>query len=117
MIKAVAWLRKCIDVLLKRVTSGVLMAKNHQQAENIINHYVQFQAYPDDISRLSNNQALLKSSNMRSLMPRLDDEGLLVVSGRLKQAEMPLHHREPYSIPHNSDVSVKLLSQHGTSWC
>ena len=64
---------------------------------NTIIHHVQLQAYPYNISRLSNNQVLLKSStcNLRSLMPRLDDEGLLVVSGCLKQAEMPLHGREP----------------------
>ena len=122
MIKAVAWLIQCRNVLLERDTYGVLVSKNLQQAENIIIHHVQFQAYPDDISGLSNNQALLKSSNLRSLMHRLDDEGLLVVSGRLKQAEMPLHHREPYVIPHNSDVSVKIaryyhnMAHHGVEW-
>ena len=103
MIKTVAWLIKCRNVLLKRDTSGVLMMpKNLQQAENIIIHHFQFQAYPYDISRLSNNQALLKSSNLRSLMPHLDDDGLLFVSGRLKQAEMP------YIIPYNSDVFVQI---------
>ena len=34
MIKAVAWLIRCRNVLLKRNTSSVLMAKNLQQAEH-----------------------------------------------------------------------------------
>ena len=98
------------------------MVKNILQVENIIIHHVHFHVYPDDISRLSYNHALLKSSDLRSLMPRLDDKELLVVSGRLKKAKMPLHHKEPYIIPYNSEVAVKIaryylcMAHHSVEW-
>ena len=74
MIKTIAWLIKCRHVLLKRDNSSILVTKVNKQADKIFiimyntKHILM-------ISGLPNDQSLLKCSNLRCLMPRLDDEG------------------------------------------
>ena len=61
-------------------------------------------------------------TSLWKLAPRLDDDSILVVSGRLKHENISTRSKEPYIIPHGSNRATMIVrayhdrSYHATEW-
>ena len=110
LLRGLAWLVKIRNLLLKRDSNKFRAAFDVKNAERIIILHTQQEAYSEEILRLSMNKPLLVDSKIRTLSPYLDD-GLLVISSRLKHSIIPLRHKEPFIIPYKS-ITATLIARH-----
>ena len=78
-----------------------------ERAEHRILHLVQVQAFHKELSRLSKQSDVLKSSTIVKLRPVLQD-GLLRVGGRIQQSSLTDCSKHPIILPSQS-IAVKLL--------
>ncbi|KAL7743863.1 hypothetical protein ACLKA6_000267 [Drosophila palustris] len=79
---------------------GELTANELRLAEVLLCKLAQNQAYSNEISSLRNTETVPKSSPIYSLCPKLTDEGILVVYGRLDYAtDIPERARQPIILP------------------
>ena len=80
--KAVAWLLRCRDSLLKRnVDGGVLTTSEMNYAERLLIKHVQHETYSSEIASLTSKCNVSKASSIRNLNPVLHDD-VIVVGGR-----------------------------------
>ena len=81
-----------------------------QKAEKAIIRLVQQKAFPDDINQLKKNQQLNKSSSIYQLSPFIDDEEILRVGGRIKNAEsIPYEVKHPIVLPKQSTTTRSVI--------
>ena len=78
------WIQKIKDKLLGRNVTSHINVADIQQAEMFIIK----QFFAADITKLSMHQVVHGESSLWKLVPRLDDDGIIVVSGRLKHANI-----------------------------
>ncbi len=121
-MRATAWLIKFRLRIIKKNICHYITASDVTSAERSILFYIQNLSYHKDMTQLAKGGNLRKDSDIRHLMPRLNDQGLLIVSGRLKHSTLPLRHREPYIIPHQSPAAMLIAryyhnaAHHGVEW-
>ena len=120
--RALIWIQKIKDKLLGRNVTSHINAADIQQAEMLIIKHVQQQFLSADVTKLSKHQVVHGESSLRKLAPRLDDDGIIVVSDRLKHANISARSKEPYIIPHGSNIATMIVrayhdrSHHATEW-
>jgi transposase InsO family protein len=109
--RAVSWLIRAKDVLLKRKVSAdkSITAKEMKIAEDLIVKHVQGQYYSVEIECLQQNNPLRKSSNILSLSPILDESSILRVGGRMKDADIPFDSKHPCILPYNHEISKMII--------
>ena len=73
--------------------------QTYEEAEQFIIRQVQYQHYKEEIKCLVQSQPLPRDSNIKSLSPCLDEERMLRVGGRLKEAAINFKERHPLIIP------------------
>ncbi|XP_070206193.1 uncharacterized protein [Littorina saxatilis] len=85
--------------------------KNNKLTENFIIHSVQATTFPEEIQCLQQGKKLSKSSQILSLCPFLDQDGLLRVGGRLREATVILgpSSTHPLIMPKNHHVTTLLV--------
>ena len=112
--RALAWLRRCKDVLLGRdCGKGDLTVREMSDAEHALITYVQEQAYASEIAALRSGGTLGRRSAVISLDPELEED-VLVVGGRLGRASTPRRGRHPVILPGKSCLARLILKQtHG----
>ncbi|XP_017486012.1 PREDICTED: uncharacterized protein LOC108374544, partial [Rhagoletis zephyria] len=57
------------------------------------------------------NKSISSKSKLLKLNPMLDEDGILRLNGRLKNADMPFHERFPCLLPKNDPLFVLLITQ------
>ena len=83
--KSVAWLLKIKKKLKTKEEQEIkLTVEDMKQAEEEIIKHVQSQAYAEEIKELKKNEEVKNSSDVRSLMPMMNERGIVCVGGRLK---------------------------------
>ncbi|XP_044152743.1 uncharacterized protein LOC122940262 [Bufo gargarizans] len=80
-----------------------------QQSKKIIIHTIQHEVFAKEIDCITNHKSIPKSSSLKKLDPFLDEDGLLRVGGRLKQASLELKERNPLIIPGNHHVTTLIV--------
>ena len=78
------------------------------QAEDSLIAHVQRHHYPDELSALREGKEVPPSSPLCKLGPSLVD-GLIVATGRLKNAQLPSRAKEPPVIPHEHPIAEMIV--------
>ena len=116
--KGVAWLLRCKNWLrakkgadkLPAVTADSLDPSELQVAETAIIRYVQQKCFKEEVKALRSRKPVVKKSPIYILEPFLDDEGIVRVGGRLKNAPLPEKAQHPVIMPKDHHVS-KLVAR------
>ena len=104
--RAVAWLKRFLKVLQKKAQpSAYLTADEVTNAERCIIKHVQTSAFSADMKRLVSGRTLPIHSPLHRLDPYTDDDGLLVVGGRLRHSGLQLSAKHPCILPYRHTVS------------
>jgi hypothetical protein len=112
LIRSTAWMYRFIKKTQKMTRNvGELTIEEIEWAKIRWYIYEQSQNYKAEIHDLTKNLQLKQSSKLIGLNPFLDDENVLRVGGRLKNADLPDDMKHPIILPGNS-IFVKLLVQH-----
>ena len=71
---------------------------------------VQGITYSKELRELSEQQEVAKTSNFKSLYPFIDQEGILLVGGRLQRAEIPFQTMHQVILPYTHHFTRLLVS-------
>ncbi|GBN46291.1 hypothetical protein AVEN_41285-1 [Araneus ventricosus] len=82
-----------------------------QNAEYFWNKYVHVEFYSDEISALRSNKQLQNSSEIKSLVPYLDEDSLLRITGWLHEAELCFGEKHPAILPRRCKFTELLLTR------
>ena len=119
--RATAWIIKAKLKLIGRDSNAHITASDIALAEKTLISHAQHTAYPEEML-MSKDGPLPKNGGIRCLLPRLNDDGILVVAGRLHNSDLPLRQREPVVLPHESILSSIIVkhfhdqAHHGVEW-
>ena len=80
-----------------------------QNAEKILVKHTQSSCYKAEIQSLINSGEVKSNSSLRKLNPLINHDGLLVVGGRLKHANLPMRVKHPYLLPASHKLSKMLV--------
>ena len=80
------------------------------ETEKFIIRQIQRQSYPEEIKTLSNGKEIRKSSIIK-LNPKMDNDGILRLHGRLVNSSLEPSDRNPMIIPGKSHIAL-LLTRH-----
>ena len=94
--------------------TGPLGPEHLQRAENLLIRHVQSQCYPEEIKAIAQGRSVSNSSPLIRLRPELHD-GILVVPGRLTNANLPSHAKKPAILPSRHPM-VESLVRHVHEW-
>ncbi|XP_050745938.1 uncharacterized protein LOC122817929 [Drosophila biarmipes] len=97
--------------------TGPIQVSEFQQALFALVRMVQQEVYSEELSRLRSNKFLSKHNKLSQLSPFLDDEGLIRVKGRLKNAlQLSISQRTPIILPkaHHLTILVIRNAHHNT---
>ncbi|XP_028267113.1 uncharacterized protein LOC114439388 isoform X2 [Parambassis ranga] len=83
--------------------------EERKEAELVSIKLAQEQAFSQEIKSLKQKKAVSKTSNLHKLNPFLDEEGVLRVGGRLRQAVLHPHVKHPAILPKSSHISALLV--------
>ena len=118
--RAVAWLLRYKQYLSsdKKCLKGILTVKEIEEAEKIILKTVQTDCFQNEFKSLAKGQAVNRKSKIISLDPVIDADGLLRVSGRLKNARLSGKMKNPIILPSDHPVSRLIALQfHNIAHC
>ncbi|XP_070851469.1 uncharacterized protein [Drosophila suzukii] len=97
--------------------TGPIQVSEFQQALFALVRMVQQEVYSEELSRLRSNKFISKHNKLSQLSPFLDDEGLMRVKGRLKNAlQLSMSQRTPIILPkaHHLTILVIRNAHHNT---
>lgn len=70
-----------------------------------------------ELKLLQNQQSVSPGSELPSLNPYLDEDGLIRVAGRLRNSKLPFRRKHPIIIPRESSICKLLIDQaHHVAW-
>lgn len=93
--------------------TGFLTTQELHNAELVIIKGIQKANMADDLLKLIQRRPLANNSKLLTLSPFLDDDGILRVGGRLKNAHATYNVKYPILLPRNSFVTKLILkSEH-----
>ena len=98
--RTVAWVLK-IKTLLKtpmKHLNGYLSTSYIRAAETLIIEHVQKESFKDDIRRLSSDQKLSTHISLKNLDPHINQDGLIVVGGRLLHSSLQSNAKQTIMI-------------------
>ncbi|XP_032396233.1 uncharacterized protein LOC116704734 [Etheostoma spectabile] len=102
--------------LLRRVkgnkSTGHSSVKEREDAQCIIIKDLQRQVYPEEIKLLVKEAQLPSQSKLRLMDVFLDQDGLLKVGGRLKNASLPALQKHPMIIPKDHHITIMIMAHY-----
>ncbi|XP_017485652.1 PREDICTED: uncharacterized protein LOC108374191 [Rhagoletis zephyria] len=113
LLRVTAWVKRFVGNLQdKQHQRGELTAKELNKADIYICRQVQLEIYHEEISILQNKKCLPKSSALYQLTPKLDEDGVLRINGRIDAAYcLPYTARHPIILP-SSHYLTTLVMDH-----
>ncbi|XP_077275276.1 uncharacterized protein LOC143904452 [Temnothorax americanus] len=100
-----------------RNDSEDLSTEDLKKAEMRIVKLVQITAFESELRSLSQKRPLDKKSNILSLSPFLDDDGVLRVGGRLRHADLKFSQRHPILLPSNNHITELIIRETHVRLC
>ena len=115
LVRVTAWVLrfvcKCHNKDKRTSLEGELLSVDEiSTAEDFWIKRIQVQAYPDDLARLLAGKEIHLSSDLKSLHPLVDENGILRVGGRLDRAPISYEAKHPAILPKKSDIVPLILS-------
>ena len=107
MKRCLAWWLRYLAALKGNLVKGPLTVEEIRNSEKILIRKCQSNDFYPEIQRLHKGQPVKAASRIRSLHPYLDDDGLLRVGGRLKEANVPGKH--PYILSSDCGISTSII--------
>ncbi|XP_075158171.1 uncharacterized protein LOC142231448 [Haematobia irritans] len=92
-----------------RGSSLELTPSDLKAGTKILIRNIQMICFPDDIKALKANKAISSSSKLSSLMPIIDDFGLVRVGGRLEHSNLDFDARHPLILPKNHPITTAVV--------
>lgn len=113
LVKAIARLKRLAKELKGSIprTNEATSLLERSDAEVTIINLVQREAFAEEIQSLQHGKELAKSSKLHKLNPFFDEQGILRVGGRLRNADLHHHIKHPAVLPAKGHVTT-LLIQH-----
>lgn len=96
----------------KPVPSGPISPSEHEEALWRWVKLVQQQSFLDEWKSLKNGNTVNSNSNLKSLYPFVDHNGILRVTGRLQNANLPAERKHPIILPSNSHLTTLIIQHH-----
>lgn len=81
------------------------------QSKDLIIHALQQESYAPEFECLRNSEEIPKDSTLRKLDPFIDENGLMRVGGRIKEARLERDEKNPLIIPGSHHIA-RLLVRH-----
>ncbi|CAI6370378.1 unnamed protein product [Macrosiphum euphorbiae] len=109
--RAVAWMHKFVDYLRSKRAKPdkrYLTAEELERADNTLLKRAQIDSFNSDILALISGRGLSCRSKLKSLQPKLKN-GLMVVGGRLRNADIPQSQKEPIILA-GSDGQIRVVT-------
>ena len=94
LMRVVSWAN------VKTTKSTYLLPKELDEAKLVISHIAQSQ-FVEEIDCLKNRKPVSNKSRLVSLKPFIDDNGIIGVGGRLKNANIPYNAKHQIILPNN----------------
>ena len=92
-------------------TNWITLSEKQEAVRRIVRH-VQSVNFPEELKRLANQQPVGKSSKLRSLVPFLDEAGVMRVLGRLSKSPYNYDMKHPMIISNRSLITAIVLDNH-----
>lgn len=83
-----------------------------QQSNNVILRTLQEESFNHEISCLKGHKDVPKDSPLKALDPFVDNEGLLRVGGRIREASIGCNERNPVIVPGKHHIASLLVRHH-----
>ncbi|XP_064622573.1 uncharacterized protein LOC135484816 [Lineus longissimus] len=111
LLKAVAYLLRFLKWLHKKrpKMNDRLSPEELKAAERAILRCLQKRHYSNEINALRSNARITKQSSIFELEPYLDEDQLLRVTGRLKNASIPDPAKHPVIVPRDDHVTTLIV--------
>ncbi|XP_074653617.1 uncharacterized protein LOC141907774 [Tubulanus polymorphus] len=111
--RVVATVVRAKSILMKRDVANTepLKVSELEEAEMLIFKAAQEAAYGEEIADLRSHRPISRTSKILPLTPKLDENGVLRVGGRLKNAPIAEAAKHPILLPKNHEVT-RLIIHH-----
>ncbi|GBL94040.1 hypothetical protein AVEN_185016-1 [Araneus ventricosus] len=112
LLKVTAWVFLFVNNVrnINKSMNSYFTADEIQNAEHFWIKYVQAEFYSAEISALRNNKQLQNNSEIKSLVPFLDEDSLLRITGRLLEAELCFGEKHPVILPRRCKFTELLVT-------
>lgn len=101
-----------IDVTVEDGKQIQIAQLSVKEISNAMNYWIiasQKDSFPVEYEALARNKEIPKSSRLRMLTPWMDEYGILRITGRLANSELPLNQRRPIILDYKSDLAKRLV--------
>lgn len=108
LVRAAAWLLKFIEFRRTKNTSTItnyLNVTDLKQAKDRLIKRAQLDEFGDQLHVLKKRKEVSKGSKLKCLYPVLRKDDLILVGGRLNNAEIPEEQKHPIMLPANHKVT------------
>jgi len=108
LVRASAWLLKLIEFRRSKgsgALSKYLNVADLRKAENGLVKRAQLDEFSEELYALKIGKEVSRSSKLKSLYPLLRNDNLILVGGRLNNAEIAEEQRHPMILPSNHKVT------------
>lgn len=93
--------RVCVPITISEMNAALMFWLKRAQ-------HIEFES---EISCIESNDDLPRKSQLLSLNPYIDDEGLLRVGGRIDSASLPFDTKHPLILPPSSKITQLIISE------
>ncbi|XP_043461940.1 uncharacterized protein LOC122498322 [Leptopilina heterotoma] len=101
----------CLRFKVTNHYKGPLLVTELKNAEKTILKLMQREAFNDEINSLKQQKEINKKSKILALNPFLDQEGILRVGGRLKNAIIPFSEQHPILLPKSHHITNIIICE------
>lgn len=110
LLRTTAYMLRFCDAVRQKFKSGrELESEELANAECLLYRFAQTEFYSEEIRLLKSNKKLSKSSSLYKATPRLDENQLLRVEGRIDKAIVPEDTKHPIILPRDSRITHLLI--------
>ncbi|GFR15756.1 integrase catalytic domain-containing protein [Trichonephila clavata] len=111
LLKVTAWVSRFVNNarIVNKSMNFYITADEIQNAEYFWLKYVQSEFYSSEILALKRNEQLRCSSEIKSLVPYLDEDNLLRITGRLLEADLSFGEKHPVILPRHCKFTELLV--------
>lgn len=88
---------------------GLITDQEYKRALHILCKHVQQQYFSQEICHLQNSKVVPNTSKILSLSPILDENGVLRVGGRLKNADLSYDAKHPILLPKDHAITKLII--------
>lgn len=105
----------CLRFIRKGQPKGHLTARELEQVETVILRRVQQETFSTEIKTLTASQSLHAKSSHLKLNPKIDEDGILRVGGRLSFSNLPHDAKHAVILPKNHHVTSLFITHAHTT--